>query len=205
MTCQQWVFCRKWPFHSGRALLLFLPILLRTFAEACKGPCLNLTHWGRDKMDAISQTLFANEFSRMKMYEYRLKFHWSLFLRANYIPALVQIMAWRRPGDKRLSGQMMVRLPTHICVTRPQWVNCFGNQSHNRLCGVILVVPLLFPCYGCLDTRKYHYSHACTIPKSYMYCTSCADNTRELTSSKTIYTHFRFVGSLWHSDAIWLH
>ena len=36
--------------------------------------------------------------------------------------ALVQIMAWRRPGDKPLSGPMMVRLPTHICVTQPQWV-----------------------------------------------------------------------------------
>ena len=40
----------------------------------------------------------------------------------NNIPALVQIMAWRRPCDKPLSGPMMVRLPTHICVTRPQWV-----------------------------------------------------------------------------------
>ena len=43
----------------------------------------------------------------------------------NNIPALVQIMAWRRPGDKPLSEPMMVRLPTHICVTRPQWVK--GN------------------------------------------------------------------------------
>ena len=40
----------------------------------------------------------------------------------NNIPALVQIMAWCRPGDKPLSELMMVRLPTHICVTRPQWV-----------------------------------------------------------------------------------
>ena len=40
----------------------------------------------------------------------------------NNIPALVQIMAWRHPGDKPLSGPMMVRLPTHIYVTRPQWV-----------------------------------------------------------------------------------
>ena len=40
----------------------------------------------------------------------------------NNIPALVQIMAWRRPGDKPLSEQMMVCLPTHICVTQPQWV-----------------------------------------------------------------------------------
>ena len=40
----------------------------------------------------------------------------------NNIPALVQIMAWRRSGDKPLSEPMMVGLPTHICVTRPQWV-----------------------------------------------------------------------------------
>ena len=38
----------------------------------------------------------------------------------NNIPSLVQIMAWRRPGDKPLSEPMMARLPTHICVTRPQ-------------------------------------------------------------------------------------
>ena len=36
---------------------------------------------------------------------------------------LVQIMAWRRSGDKPLSEPMMIILPTHICVTRPQWVN----------------------------------------------------------------------------------
>ena len=38
------------------------------------------------------------------------------------VPALVQIMAWRRPGDKSSSEPMMVRLLTHICVTRPQRV-----------------------------------------------------------------------------------
>ena len=40
----------------------------------------------------------------------------------NNTPALVRIMAWRRPGDKLLSEPMMVSLPTHMCVTRPQWV-----------------------------------------------------------------------------------
>ena len=44
----------------------------------------------------------------------------------NNIPALVQIMAWRRPGDKPLSETMLVCLLTHICVTRPQWVNKFN-------------------------------------------------------------------------------
>ena len=43
----------------------------------------------------------------------------------NNIPTLVQVMAWRRPGDKPLSEPMMVRLPTHICVTQAQWVKSF--------------------------------------------------------------------------------
>ena len=35
-------------------------------------------------------------------------------------PELVQIMAWRWPGDKPLSEPMMVSLMMHISVTRPQ-------------------------------------------------------------------------------------
>ena len=38
------------------------------------------------------------------------------------ILALVPIMAWRRQGNKPLSEPMMVRLSTHICIPRPQWV-----------------------------------------------------------------------------------
>ena len=50
----------------------------------------------------------------------------------NNIPTLVQVMAWRRPGDKPLSEPMMVRLPTHICVTRPQWDNLSGSSRDTR-------------------------------------------------------------------------
>ena len=39
----------------------------------------------------------------------------------NNIPALVQIMAWRRLGDKPLSEPMMDSFPTHICLTRPRY------------------------------------------------------------------------------------
>ena len=39
-----------------------------------------LTHWGRDKMAAISQTTFSSAFSWMKIYEFHLRFHWMLFL-----------------------------------------------------------------------------------------------------------------------------
>ena len=38
----------------------------------------------------------------------------------NNIPEFVQIMPWRRIGDKPLCQPMMVRLSTHICVTWPQ-------------------------------------------------------------------------------------
>ena len=40
----------------------------------------------------------------------------------NNNPALVQIMAWCRPGNKPLSEPIINILLTHICVTRPQWV-----------------------------------------------------------------------------------
>ena len=46
----------------------------------------------------------------------------------NKIRALVQIMAWRRSGDKPLSESVMASSPTHICVTRPQWVKTQRNQ-----------------------------------------------------------------------------
>ena len=36
--------------------------------------------------------------------------------------ALVQVMAWCGPGDRALSEAMLVCLPTHICITRPQRV-----------------------------------------------------------------------------------
>ena len=69
----------------------------------------------------------SNAFSRMKIYEFRLRFYWR-FGPINDIQALVQIMAWCRPGDKPLSEPMMVSL-THIYVYRPQRVNG-GYEAH---------------------------------------------------------------------------
>ena len=43
------------------------------------------------------------------------------------IPALLQILAWCRPGYTPLSEPMMVSSLTHICVTRPQWVNLLAH------------------------------------------------------------------------------
>ena len=45
------------------------------------------------------------------------------------IPALVQIMAWCRPGNKPLSEVMIVNLLMHIYVTRPQWVKRWTTST----------------------------------------------------------------------------
>ena len=88
-----------------------------------------LTHWGRHKMDAISQTTCSNTFSWIKKVWISIKISLNFDLKdpINNIPALVQIMAWRRPGDKPLSELMMHSLLTHICVTRHQWVKAYSE------------------------------------------------------------------------------
>ena len=59
------------------------------------------------------------------------------------LPTLVQIMAWRRPGDKPLSEPVMVSLPTHICITRPQWVNTSGANFLSGMIKVYFVFPII--------------------------------------------------------------
>ena len=74
---------------------------------------------GRHFADDIFKRIFLNENVRISI-KISLKFVPEGPI--NNIPALVQIMAWRRSGYKPLSEPMMVSLPTHTCVTRPQWV-----------------------------------------------------------------------------------
>ena len=75
-----------------------------------------LTHWGRDKMYAISQTTFSSAFSWMKMFELRLKISLKFVPedQINKIPSLVQIMACRLDGAKPLSEPMMVSFLTYM-------------------------------------------------------------------------------------------
>ena len=75
---------------------------------------------GRSFVEDTFKRIFLNENVRIS-----IKTLLKLVLKGpiNNNPTLVQIMAWRRSGDKPLSEPMMVSLLTHICVTRPQWVN----------------------------------------------------------------------------------
>ena len=77
----------------------------------------------------------------------------------NDTPALVQIMAWRRTGDKPLSYPMMVSLPTYVCLNefrvqklmfgtqriswhwrRMIWSNLFTRRPRRPI--VVVCVPL---------------------------------------------------------------
>ena len=81
---------------------------------------LRLRQNGRHFSDDILKYIFLNENVWISI-KISLKFVPKVPI--NNYPALVQIMAWCWPGDKPLSEPMMVRLPTHICITRPQRVN----------------------------------------------------------------------------------
>ena len=83
---------------------------------------------GRRFADDTFKRIFLNENVRIAI-KISLKFVPKGPINNN--PALVQITAWRRSGDKPLSEPMMVRLLTHICVTRPQWVNTLITKQYS--------------------------------------------------------------------------
>ena len=89
----------------------------------------------------------------------------------NNIPVLVQIMAWRRPGDKPLSEPMMVSLLIHICVTRPQWVKIAEPIIRHWS---ILMHPNLLKMHidfsSKLVLRPYHILHISQLTPSASIC-----------------------------------
>ena len=100
---------------------IYIYISLYEWHNQSRSFSIPLTRWGREKMDAdeFFKCIFLNENVWIPI-EISLKFVPKDAI--NNIPAFVQITAWRRPGYKPLSKSIMVSLPTHICVTRPQWV-----------------------------------------------------------------------------------
>ena len=79
-----------------------------------------LTHWGQDKIAAIFQTTFSNALNENVWISIEIPLTFLPKGPINNIPALVQIMAWHRPGDKPLSEPVMVSLAMLICVNWPQ-------------------------------------------------------------------------------------
>ena len=108
-------------------LQIFLPNRTEFIVFFLQNKLLNTLrprHNGRHFADYIFRSIFLNENVSIPI-KFSLKFVPKGPI--NYIPALVQIMAWRWPGDKPLSEPMIVRLPTHICVAWPQWVRPYAK------------------------------------------------------------------------------
>ena len=70
-----------WAHDSKSLTLSWNQALLNHDRDMPLLPWVLLTHWGWDKMAAFSQMTLSNAFSWIKILEFRLKIHWSLFLR----------------------------------------------------------------------------------------------------------------------------
>ena len=141
--------CLEWPYLLG-CLILGQPHRMIQHLNTLR-PRQNGRHFPDDTFKCI----FLNENFRI-LSKISLKFVPKGPI--NKISALVQIMAWRRPGDKPLSEPMMVRLLTHICVTLPQWVNSLGpSDALRRWRSWSTLVQVM----ACCLTAPSHYLNQC--------------------------------------------
>ena len=126
-----WFIILRWAWTVSLAVGVYTGLILSWFQNYQ----VALTHWGRDKTVSTLQPTFFNTFSWKKMDAFRISLRFVSQGPIKNIPALWHKIAWRGPGNKPLSEPMMVRLPTHICVTRPLWVdkNTTKIQVYHRL------------------------------------------------------------------------
>ena len=137
-TGHEWLY--RYHAHSIISAILLFPVFsslpLSPSAVNPLRPRQNRRHFADD----IFKSIFLNENVWIPI---KISMKFVSKGPINKIPALVQIMAWRRPGDKPLSEPMMVSLTTHICVTRPQWVKvipkdmgemdiCLNKTKHSK-------------------------------------------------------------------------
>ena len=108
----------------------YAPLLDEFSATVAAFNTLRSTQDGRHLPDDIFKCIFLNE-NVWGSIRFSLTFLSNGPI--NNIRALVQIMAWRRPGDKLLSEPMMVILLMNLWSTRPQWVNNRDALSLHRI------------------------------------------------------------------------
>ena len=126
---------------------------------------LRLRQAGRHFADDILKCIFSNETVSISI-QISLKFiPDSPF---SNIPALVQIMVWRLPGNKPLSEPMLTILLTHVCVNsfriiiKKHWsftslAPCKGNPLWTMgfaSLGLMLKKTKPHQCRHCLHTRN---------------------------------------------------
>ena len=138
-------FAKWWPFcPGGDNLRVWFCLALMTaglYAVQWNINKLKPQQNGHYFLDYIFKGISLNESVSIL-----IKISWNFVPKdlINSILALVEIMAWHRPGDHPLSEPMMVSLLMHICSAWPQWVNCAIMRPNNFYC----------PCH-CLMIRTH--------------------------------------------------
>ena len=109
---------------------------LMTWAAMAVMEVTALTHRGRDKMDAISQTTFTTAFFFNGNVWIPIKISLKSVRKGpiNNIPALVRIMAWPSPGDKPLSERTA---PSHYL---NQWWLIYRRPQRVKWCESVISV-----------------------------------------------------------------
>ena len=125
-TGHQWIHLLKWQWWG--ALVVFVVGEMSNKKSNCLWfntlrPRQNGRHFPGD----IFKCIFLNENVWISI-KNSLKFVPKVPI--NDIPALVQIMAWRRPGDKLLSEPVMFSLLTLICVIMWRWWSYDITEMH---------------------------------------------------------------------------
>ena len=116
---------------------------------------LALTLWGRDKIAAISQTTFLNAFSWMEMYEFLLRFHWSLFPRFK-LTILQHWFQWWLGADQATSHYLNQWWFVYWRIYVPLGLNELTRKpwESNRIYCLLSSNWLLKPANSCAD-KKY--------------------------------------------------
>ena len=120
-------------------------------------------------MAPISQTIFANAYTFLNenvLLSISLKFIPNGPI--SNIPALVQIMAWRRPGH--YLNQYWPHSLTHVCGIRSRWVKLSGICIHQMIiytckipmytCKILMHTYriIMYICKICIHNRMYFYT-----------------------------------------------
>ena len=113
---------------------------------------LTLTHWGRDKMTAISQHFMLTFLNENFLILNKISLKYVPRCLIDNMTALVQTMAWCWPGAKPLPEPMLIILLMHICVTRPHWVNPYRQNTASVYLVNINSVNSLRPCDSYMQT-----------------------------------------------------
>ena len=142
-----WPFCFSLNFpQRGTTLCLLISFILH--CNVCLFNTLRPRQNDHHFADGIFNCIF---FYKNVWISIKISLNFVPKSRINNIPALVQIMAWCRRGDTPLSEPMFASLLTHICITRPQWVN-----EVRAFHGPYIAISFKFSCTWQLDKMTFY-------------------------------------------------